>query len=556
MRVRANTVVAILCLTFAVLYGYANDDIPRDLPLLAPVEEVEQRPVSDAAAVSVPSSTDSSTARMFRITATGVTSSADVVDGPSGDVVLNAPAPYGTSGVLLVPGASHPDAAVRLGSSAGTFTVFSASDLPLLSVRADGNVGIGTRTPSAALHLHRDHAGLTLLQITNPNAGSASGAAGTGIRLYEGSLLKSYVQSIGSGSTNTTGGAGALQIFNTQAAPIVFGTASVERLRVDGAGNVLIGTSSAPALLNARSQTGGSGTIHAQHSVTYAAPVTYSENVVAALAAPAPNSGVTYGGALTALRPAIFVNGAGSIEKAFGVNGAVQISPPHTGTITNAYGAYFSVRKNTGTIQTGYGLYIDDVDASKAYALYAPADTDTTYIAGRVGIGPGVSAPTEQLHVAGNLKVDGNITGVKVINAVFQDIAEWVPVTEAMPPGTVVTLNRARPNEVMPSGRPYDTSVAGVVSAEPGIVLGVAEADEPREKIATYGRVRVRVDATERPIRIGDLLVTSAKRGLAMRSEPLTISGHSFHQPGTIIGKALEPLDSGEGDILVLLSLQ
>jgi hypothetical protein len=41
-----------------------------------------------------------------------------------------------------------------------------------------------------------------------------------------------------------------------------------------------------------------------------------------------------------------------------------------------------------------------------------------------------------------------------------------------------------------------------------------------------------------------------------MKSTPIEVQGRAFHQPGTIIGKALEPLPSGEGDILVLLSLQ
>jgi hypothetical protein len=34
------------------------------------------------------------------------------------------------------------------------------------------------------------------------------------------------------------------------------------------------------------------------------------------------------------------------------------------------------------------------------------------------------------------------------------------------------------------------------------------------------------------------------------------ILGIKMHRPGTLIGKALEPLPSGEGNILVLLSLQ
>jgi hypothetical protein len=41
-----------------------------------------------------------------------------------------------------------------------------------------------------------------------------------------------------------------------------------------------------------------------------------------------------------------------------------------------------------------------------------------------------------------------------------------------------------------------------------------------------------------------------------MRSEPVSVGGINMHRPGTIIGKALEPLNEGEGEILVLLSLQ
>jgi hypothetical protein len=43
---------------------------------------------------------------------------------------------------------------------------------------------------------------------------------------------------------------------------------------------------------------------------------------------------------------------------------------------------------------------------------------------------------------------------------------------------------------------------------------------------------------------------------MAMKSEPITIGNRKMHMPGTVIGKALEPLDKGAGAILVLLSLQ
>jgi hypothetical protein len=93
-----------------------------------------------------------------------------------------------------------------------------------------------------------------------------------------------------------------------------------------------------------------------------------------------------------------------------------------------------------------------------------------------------------------------------------------------------------------------------VISAKPGLALG--ESGEDKVLVATTGRVRVKVDATRAPIRVGDLLVTSDTTGYAMKSEPFVVNGRSIHSPGTIIGKALQPLEKGTGEIMVLLSLQ
>jgi hypothetical protein len=154
----------------------------------------------------------------------------------------------------------------------------------------------------------------------------------------------------------------------------------------------------------------------------------------------------------------------------------------------------------------------------------------------------------------GNATFGGNVTVAGNIAAKYQDVAEWVPARQAMTAGTVVALDTEKSNQVMPSTQAYDTRVAGVVSAQPGITLG--EGGSGKVLVATTGRVRVRVDATRVPIRIGDLLVTSDKEGMAMKSVPLLIGGRQMHTPGTLIGKALEPLASGTGEILVLLSLQ
>jgi hypothetical protein len=163
-------------------------------------------------------------------------------------------------------------------------------------------------------------------------------------------------------------------------------------------------------------------------------------------------------------------------------------------------------------------------------------------------IGIGTTGPTSALSVVGDVDVTGNIA------AKYQDVAEWVPATDHISAGTVVVVDEALANHVKAASRAYDTSVAGVISERPGLILG--EKGDNKVMVATTGRVRVFVDATKRPVHVGDLLVASEVEGYAMASEPVDIGGIKVHRPGTIIGKALEPLANGRGEVLALLTLQ
>lgn len=189
--------------------------------------------------------------------------------------------------------------------------------------------------------------------------------------------------------------------------------------------------------------------------------------------------------------------------------------------------------------------------------------------AGGVSVGIGTPTPNSNYkldvngntNVAGNISVTGtgNITAAGTIEggnikAKYQDVAEWVPASEQIPFGTVVVLDSTKSNHVIQSTQSYDTRVAGVISEQPGITLGESGAN--KVLVATTGRVLVKVDASRAPIHIGDLLVTSDIPGVAMKSEPVNVGGVQLHRPGTLIGKALEPLAKGSGKILVLLSLQ
>jgi hypothetical protein len=165
---------------------------------------------------------------------------------------------------------------------------------------------------------------------------------------------------------------------------------------------------------------------------------------------------------------------------------------------------------------------------------------------GSVGIGTG--APASKLHVAGNVSVDGDIlvTGA--------DCAEHFDVVGASPlePGAVVVIDES--GALRESGEAYDTKVAGVVSGgveyRHGLVLDNRPSQAGRIPVALVGKVYCKVDADYGPIRIGDLLTTSATPGHAMKA------ANRSKAFGAILGKALGSLEAGRKLIPILVALQ
>ena len=82
----------------------------------------------------------------------------------------------------------------------------------------------------------------------------------------------------------------------------------------------------------------------------------------------------------------------------------------------------------------------------------------------------------------------------------------------------------------------HDTSRA----AGPAVTISVTERGVRFAALGSFGKMRLEVFNAD---------------GTSLY-KPFRVRGQIMHRPGTIIGKALESLDKGEGTILVLLSLQ
>jgi hypothetical protein len=123
-------------------------------------------------------------------------------------------------------------------------------------------------------------------------------------------------------------------------------------------------------------------------------------------------------------------------------------------------------------------------------------------------------------------------------------------------PGMVVAIDPENVGKMRVVNGAYDRTVAGIISGangiKPGITLTqtgtIADGDMP---VASIGRVWCWCDADQGgPIGAGDMLTTSNTPGHAMK-----VNDQARSQ-GAILGKAMSPLKSGKGLVLVLVSLQ
>jgi hypothetical protein len=179
-------------------------------------------------------------------------------------------------------------------------------------------------------------------------------------------------------------------------------------------------------------------------------------------------------------------------------------------------------------------------------------ETTAENVAGVYGDSPNGIGVWGKGRLAGRFEGDVEVTGdIRLTNA---DCAEDFDIVclEKVEPGTVMVIDSE--GALRPSDHPYDKRVAGVISGagnyKPGLILDKQESSSNRMPIALMGKVYCKVDASYGAIEVGDLLTTSPTAGQAMKAtDPLKAFG-------SVIGKALRPLEEGQGLIPILIALQ
>jgi hypothetical protein len=214
-----------------------------------------------------------------------------------------------------------------------------------------------------------------------------------------------------------------------------------------------------------------------------------------------------------------------------GVNNAAWPCAAMLGSSSHGHGIQGVNQSGSGKTPTfGCGVW---GDSNQGYGVYGASKTGT---AG---------------YFDGDVTVTGHVTAADVILS-GADCAEEFDAACELEPGWVAVMDQN--GSLTPCVSAYDKRVVGVVSGagayQPAIVMDRRETSRERAPVALVGKVYCWVDATETPVQVGDLLTSSPTSGHAMRAaDPV----RAF---GAIIGKALQPLPSGQALLPILVALR
>ncbi|HEV2386045.1 MAG TPA: hypothetical protein VGS20_02205 [Candidatus Acidoferrales bacterium] len=222
------------------------------------------------------------------------------------------------------------------------------------------------------------------------------------------------------------------------------------------------------------------------------------------------------------------------------------------------FGMLAQSNTGSGIVATSDGGQALSASSKNDVGIFAQGATWAAVFNGRLVVNPSPTAkdPGANPPPDGSIVITGGSLFVNKGDVILgnADCAEDFEIAGSpqVEPGTVMVLECD--GGLRESSAPYDKRVAGVISGagsyKPGLVLDRRAGEEGRLPVALMGKVYCKVDARYGQIEVGDLLTTSPTCGHAMKAnDPL----RAF---GAVIGKALCPMDSGQGLIPILVALQ
>jgi len=113
------------------------------------------------------------------------------------------------------------------------------------------------------------------------------------------------------------------------------------------------------------------------------------------------------------------------------------------------------------------------------------------------------------------------------------DYAEQTESYQELLKGQIVSIDTQHDTAIVVSQKPYQPDVAGVVSTEPGITIGKVKVGGKPFPMALSGRVPTNMSTINGPIHRGDIITTSSLQGIGMKAT----------KAGATVGKAYEEFD-------------
>ncbi len=219
--------------------------------------------------------------------------------------------------------------------------------------------------------------------------------------------------------------------------------------------------------------------------------------------------------------------------------------------------------KYTVTVPTGATLNLFNNTYSTATAvitcnIIASATACTTIVNSAVNfihmrgfVANGTTAGNFQVQFAQSTAAAASFPVIKKGSTLFYtptagaDLAETYFTNDmSIAPGDVVSIDPALHTGVKKSTSAYDKNTLGIISTNPGLLLGEGGGSGVPVPVALAGRVPVKVSAENGAILPGDLLTSSSIPGVAMKAT----------KAGLVIGQALTPFEGdGVSEVIVFV---